>query len=97
MGRSIKCSVFGDDCIVPTSIAANYITALEGVGFEVNDYKSFYGETEKFRESCGGDYLAGHAVRPYTVRAPTSQKMSSLEPWLYIIFNSVITKYISHF
>lgn len=93
----LKCSVFGDDCIVPTSIAANYITALEGVGFEVNDDKSFYGETEKFRESCGGDYLAGHAVRPYTVRAPTSQKMSSLEPWLYIIFNSVITKYISHF
>jgi len=90
------CSVFGDDCIVPTPIASDFIEVCESFGFIVNKEKSFYG-TESFRESCGGDYLAGFDVRPYFLKAPTNCRLSSLEPWLYIIFNSVLKKYISYF
>jgi hypothetical protein len=90
------CSVFGDDCIVPTTMAAKYIATMESVGFIVNDQKSFYG-TEQFRESCGGDYLSGFDVRPFYMKAPHSTTMSALEPWLYIIANSLLQKYILYF
>jgi len=91
-----RCSVFGDDCIVPTSIAEEYISFMEGIGFIVNKEKSYYG-SEQFRESCGGDYLDGHDVRPYCVRAPHNTKKSSLEPWLYIVANSLLKKYKMYF
>jgi hypothetical protein len=91
-----ECSVFGDDCIVPSYMAEDFISAVEKVGFIINKEKSFYG-SEKFRESCGGDYLAGRNVRPYNVKAPTSEKKSALEPWLYIVANQLIRKYIMYF
>lgn len=90
------CSVFGDDCIVPSEIASEFIEVMTEVGFIINDQKSYYG-TEQFRESCGGDYLAGYDVRPYFLKAPHSTKRSSLEPWLYIITNSFLKKYKSYF
>lgn len=89
-------SVFGDDCIVPTSMAEFYITAMEKVGFIVNKEKSYYG-SELFRESCGGDYLAGYDVRPFMLKAPHSTKKSALEPWLYIVTNGLLKKYVSYF
>lgn len=89
-------SVFGDDCIVPSANASAFIECMTEVGFIINEEKSFYDES-KFRESCGGDYLAGRDVRPYHVRAPTSCARSALEPWLYIIANSLIKKYILYF
>lgn len=91
-----RVSVFGDDCIVPTSIAPEFIRVMEAVGFIINDDKSYYG-TEQFRESCGGDYLAGYDVRPYFLKAPHSVSLSSLEPWLYIIMNAFLKKYITYF
>ena len=91
-----KVSVFGDDCIVPTPIAPQYMEAMVEVGFIVNKEKSFYG-TEQFRESCGGDYLCGFDVRPYTIKAPTNTVKSALEPWLYIIANSLLKKYVVYF
>lgn len=90
------CSVFGDDCIVPSEVAKPFIGLCESVGFLVNEEKSFYGN-ERFRESCGGDYYRGYNVRPYHLKASQSMKRSSLEPWLYIIFNSLQQKYISYF
>lgn len=90
------CSVFGDDCIVPTSTASVFMETMSSVGFIVNKEKSYYG-TEQFRESCGGDYLAGFNVRPYFMKGPTSTALSSLEPWLYIVSNSVLKKYVSYF
>lgn len=91
-----RCSVFGDDCILPTSIASAYIDVMESVGFIVNKEKSYYG-TERFRESCGGDYLCGYDVRPYNIKAPHSDRLSSLEPWLYIACNSLLKKYKTYF
>lgn len=89
-------SAFGDDCIVPTDIAPVFIQTLERLGFIVNKEKSFY-DTAGFRESCGGDYLHGYDVRPYSLRAPSSNKTSALEPWLYIIGNRLLQKYITCF
>jgi len=92
-----SCSVFGDDCIVPSTIAHEYIRVMEEIGFIVNKEKSFYDGPMRFRESCGGDYLAGYDVRPYNIKAPRSVKMSALEPWLYTIANAFLSKYIMYF
>jgi hypothetical protein len=89
-------SVFGDDCIVPSYMASEFIEIMTEVGFIINDDKSFYGSLQ-FRESCGGDYLQGYDVRPFKVKAPQSAKLSQLEPWLYIMTNSLIKKYISYY
>jgi len=90
-------SVFGDDCILPSRCAEAFIGLCKSVGFKVNKEKSFYTEEPGFRESCGGDYLHGSDVRPLYIKAPTSTRISSLEPWLYIILNGVLEKYISYF
>lgn len=90
------CSVFGDDCIVPSKVAPVFMQMLSLHGFLVNDDKSFYG-AGRFRESCGGDYHAGYDVRPFNLRSPTSARLSALEPWLYIIANSLQQKYITCF
>jgi hypothetical protein len=92
--RSI--SVYGDDCIVPSSMAKEFCEFMEKVGFRVNWEKSYIGSYQ-FRESCGGDYLAGMSVRPYFLKAPEGRRKSDLAPWLYIITNSFIQKYISYF
>lgn len=89
-------SVFGDDCILPNEYAHQYIDVLTRLGFFVNEDKSFFG-TEGFRESCGGDYSAGYNVRPFCLKAPTTTRVASMEPWLYIIANALIPRYISYF
>jgi len=58
--------VYGDDLIVPVDCVSDVIASLELFGLKVNGDKSFW--TGKFRESCGGDYYAGHDVTPVKVR-----------------------------
>jgi hypothetical protein len=89
-------SVFGDDCIIPSAVAEQFCSVLQSIGFQVNFEKSFLGPI-RFRESCGGDYLAGRDVRPYFLKGPMSTKKSYLEPWLYVITNSLLKKYIRYF
>lgn len=50
----IRSSVYGDDIIVAQSHAKRLITALQSVGFVVNEEKSFV--NGPFRESCGSNY-----------------------------------------
>lgn len=61
-----ECWCYGDDMIVPTSSFRDVVAALEFFGFEVNRKKSF--GDGPFRESCGGDYFNGVAVRPYYLK-----------------------------
>lgn len=91
-----KMSVFGDDCILPSDCALEFIQLMQSVGCIVNIEKSYYDDSG-FRESCGGDYLRGWDVRPFYLKAPTSKSLSALEPWLYIILNRLLPKYISCF
>lgn len=59
-------TVYGDDIIAPTARYEDIIAALEFCGFTPNKGKT-YG-TGSFRESCGGDYFSGEAVRPYYMK-----------------------------
>lgn len=58
--------VFGDDIIVPTEHASATVKALEFFGFKTNPRKTFC--EGPFRESCGGDFFNGIAVRPYYMK-----------------------------
>jgi len=70
--RSLKAfqgrvQVYGDDIIVPSQTATPVQESLEAYGFKVNTSKSF--RTGNFRESCGGDYYAGHDVSIVKLRS----------------------------
>ncbi len=54
--------VYGDDIIVPTDMASELLVVLDFCGFSPNPKKTF--TSGPFRESCGGDYFDGEAVRP---------------------------------
>jgi len=58
--------VYGDDIIVPTALVHDVISQLEAYGLKVNENKTFWNGS--FRESCGGDFYAGHWVTPVRVR-----------------------------
>lgn len=63
-----RISVYGDDIIVPTSIADYLIYVLSFYGFSTNTEKTFTSGT--FRESCGGHYDSGDDISPFYLRAP---------------------------
>jgi len=67
-GISGVISVYGDDIIVPTSLASDLIWVLSYLGFEVNPSKTFY--VGSFRESCGHHYFRGANVTPFYIRKP---------------------------
>ena len=62
-----KVRVYGDDIIVPVEFVHAVIAELEAFGLKVNASKSFW--SGKFRESCGGDYYAGHDVSVVRMRS----------------------------
>lgn len=61
-------SVYGDDIICPSALAADIITVLEYCGFSINLDKSFV--SGSFRESCGGHYNNGVDITPFYIRKP---------------------------
>lgn len=63
-------SVYGDDIIVPSRMAAILYKVFQFCGFKVNAKKSFY--KGFFRESCGKHYYAGVDVTPFFIRGPIS-------------------------
>lgn len=63
--------VYGDDIIVPTDQAQNVISALKFFGFTPNHRKTFI--DGPFRESCGGDFYNGTAVRPFSLKELPSE------------------------
>jgi len=69
-------SVYGDDIIAPTARYEDIIAALRFCGFTPNKRKTF--GTGSFRESCGGDFFDGVAVRPHFLKGEL------LEPQDYI-------------
>jgi hypothetical protein len=90
-------SVFGDDCILPTKNAQEFIFLCESVGFLVNKEKSFIEPGPGFRESCGQDFFRGRYVRPFFIERPSSSSKQAYEAWLYNILNKVLEKYILYF
>jgi len=66
-------SVFGDDIIVDERARALVVEQLERHGFIINTDKSFFGACD-FRESCGGDWYQGVAVKPVYIKHLVSQE-----------------------
>lgn len=58
--------VYGDDIIVKTKYINHVYKALQKVGLQVNESKSFH--RSSFRESCGGDYYRGNDVAPVRLK-----------------------------
>ncbi|DAD49840.1 RNA-directed RNA polymerase, partial [ssRNA phage AIN000] len=65
-----RISVYGDDIITPTAIAALYPRIFSWFGFVVNPRKSFW--KGRFRESCGRHYHDGFDVTPFYIRTKLS-------------------------
>lgn len=57
-------SVYGDDMIVSTRLAELLVELhiFEEFGWRLNQNKSYWRSGSLFRESCGGQYYAGHDV-----------------------------------
>jgi len=64
IGRTVF--AFGDDLILPSDRSEDVISLLSYCGFAVNMSKSCV--DGPFRESCGGDFFLGSAVRPYFLK-----------------------------
>lgn len=64
---------YGDDIIVPTTIAGEVTNLLQLFGFALNDLKSF--ATGPFRESCGKHYFHGEDVTPIYIKKPIDSRM----------------------
>lgn len=67
MRRLPRTLVYGDDIIVPTSSIPVLVRVFQAVGLTVNMTKSFW--SGRFRESCGGDYVDGIDIRPFSLSA----------------------------
>lgn len=60
-------AVFGDDLIVPKSLAEDVVNILKRAGFAINSDKSFF--KGPVRESCGADWFMGKPMRPVSLTA----------------------------
>lgn len=62
----VQTFAFGDDLIIPSESSKDVAALLSFCGFAVNWEKSCV--DGPFRESCGGDFFDGEAVRPYFLK-----------------------------
>lgn len=69
---------YGDDIICDKRMTSNVVSALGALGFKVNVDKSFTGSCG-FRESCGGYYMLGVDVTPYTLKLKSIQQRISID------------------
>lgn len=59
-------SVFGDDVIIDSDVAAQFISIANVIGFRVNEKKTFL--EGSFRESCGGFTYQGDYLQSFEFR-----------------------------
>lgn len=62
-GRNVF--VYGDDLILPSDCCKTLLSVLSYCGFTPNKRKTYL--EGPFRESCGGDFFLGKAVRPHFI------------------------------
>jgi hypothetical protein len=78
-----RVSVYGDDIVIPSTVASSFCGLLDFVGFKVNEKKSYW--SGPFRESCGKHYFLEHEITPFYVRRPV-QKLSDL----FLLHNNLV-------
>ncbi len=74
-------ATYGDDIIIPTDVYPLMADVFAYCGFTINETKSFV--DGPFRESCGGQFLRGHDIRPvywkgFKTAAITAQEVCKL-------------------
>jgi hypothetical protein len=73
--------VYGDDVILPHGYGELYIAAMTRLGFVINSEKSFYRETDLFRETCGMETYLDQDITPMRIpRGSTTGWWYSLSP-----------------
>jgi hypothetical protein len=75
--------VYGDDIVVPNTMASTVLDYLQKYNCKVNTNKTFY--TGKFRESCGVDAYMGRLVTPTylnTIPPRNRQQASEVLSWV---------------
>jgi len=80
-------SVYGDDCVFPTSLYPYVVQCLSDLGFKVNREKSFF--SGFFRESCGEDCYKGSSVRPAFLK----WKFQDTACNLYVFLNGLLRRF----
>lgn len=81
-------SVYGDDIIVPVTLADKVITTLSFFGFTPNKRKTFVSDVP-FRESCGADYFNGVPCRGFYL-----DKINCKEPADWIALANGISRMV---
>jgi hypothetical protein len=82
--------VFGDDIIVTEEAVGCLSRLLSHLGFIVNEDKSFSGQYEPFRESCGADFWNGTNVRGVYCKSLKTQQDR------YSLINNLVAWSIRH-
>lgn len=88
-------SVYGDDIIATTETVCgkgkpSLISIFQAVHLQINPDKSYWGYCD-FRESCGGDFYRGHAVRPSSPEGEASDlPKNTYVTFLYKLANSLL-------
>jgi hypothetical protein len=77
-----RVSVYGDDVIVPSSVAGVFNEVIRFCGFKPNEKKTHV--TGPFRESCGKHFFHEHEITPFYVRRP----VRNLED-LFLVHNNL--------
>lgn len=72
-----KCSVYGDDVILPGTAYERYKTFCEDLGFSINNKKSYH--SSYYRESCGAHYWNGVDIKPIFLKEPLDGKAAVLK------------------
>jgi len=75
VGKKGRISVYGDDCIYPTSMHKYVLSIFPKIGFRINQDKTF--SDLPFRESCGEDSYKGVDVRPFQPELEFSGDMNT--------------------
>lgn len=105
-----RISVYGDDLIYPKKIHKYVATLFPQVGLKFNLDKTFATDRRMyfigdslqsastaqgcFRESCGGDFLCGIDVRPYSLEAREDySKQHGSEALCYTLLNGLLEKW----
>lgn len=89
MGKGGFESVYGDDLIYRRDLHPVVKSVFQEIGFQLNADKTFV--DSDFRESCGGDYLLGCDVRPFSPEGEHRLlSKRSYESELYKIYNGLL-------
>jgi len=80
-------TTFGDDCICDSRLLPRLNRLAQVLCWRVNVEKTF--SEGPIRESCGGDYYYGMAIRPFFLERPEGLTRNRIKAWAYNAYNGI--------